>query len=381
MVSTLLKYNHEYDQRLRVGFVGCGGQAFRNLLPAFQYAPVELVAVADLDEGRAARFARSFGAKRSYTDFRRMLAEETLDAVFFATGYDAEGRPLYPNQAIYALQAGCHVWIEKPPAASCTEIERLIQESLRNDRQVGVGFMKMFTPGMKKIRDIVKRKEFGAITTVYLRDPEMLPPRSERRDMRRMTFLLDHIVHSASTLHAAVGPLKRLYVEEGPGGEAIVSLKFRNGAAGVLHMPWGQSGNSPKERLEVVGQQANVVLENNTRLTYFRPGHPGIGAFEYGRIGDYISEDDQAPLSWQMDGYSGQPFNMHIFYQGYAHQILYFSECLLRNKPVAVAGLRDAWYITQFFEALQSAGEQPLELPEAPPNVTALPSIEVCEAV
>lgn len=373
MVSTILKYNHEYDRRLRVGFVGCGGQAFRNLLPAFQYAPVELIAVADLNGERASHYARLFGAERSYSDFRQMLAEEILDAVFFATGYDEDGRPLYPEQASCALQAGCHVWIEKPPAASCAEILRLIEESARYNREVGVGFMKMFTPGMTKIRDIVQRKEFGSITTVYLRDPEMLPPRSERSNLKRMTFLLDHIVHSASTLHAAVGPVRRLYVEEGPGGEAIVSLKFRNGAAGVLHMPWGQSGNSPKERLEVVGQGANIVLENNTQLTYFRPGHPGVGTFEYGRIGDYLSEDDQAPLSWQMESYSGQPFNMHIFYQGYAHQIIYFCQCLLQGKPVTISGLRDAWYITQFFEALQSIGDLPFEFPEAPPSVTALP--------
>ena len=39
-----IRYNFEYDQRIRAGFVGCGGHAWRNVFPTFQYAPVELVA-------------------------------------------------------------------------------------------------------------------------------------------------------------------------------------------------------------------------------------------------------------------------------------------------------------------------------------------------
>ena len=42
-------YNYEYPKKLRTGFIGCGGHAFRNVYPTFQYAPVNLVAVCDLN--------------------------------------------------------------------------------------------------------------------------------------------------------------------------------------------------------------------------------------------------------------------------------------------------------------------------------------------
>ena len=117
-----ITYNMDYDRHLRVGFIGCGGHAFRNVLPTFQYAPIDLVAVCDLDRDRAANVGRLFGARQVYTDYQDMLQHETLDAVFVVTNYDAEGRPRYPAIATTAMQAGVHVWIEKPPAASADEM-------------------------------------------------------------------------------------------------------------------------------------------------------------------------------------------------------------------------------------------------------------------
>jgi predicted dehydrogenase len=361
MFSTYLQYNFEAERKLRVGFVGCGGQAFRNILPTFQYAPVDLVATCDIDRPRAEAYARQFGARASYSDFREMLDREQVDAVFFATGYDEEGRPTYPEQAAYAMRAGRHVWIEKPPAASLADIERMESISVETQREVGVGFMKMFSPAVSKVRSILDSPEFGAPTTFYLRDPEQLPARDQRYDLRRMQFFLDHVVHPASVIQFLMGPLKRFYLEEGPGGEPIITMKFQNGACGVLHMPWGQSGTCPKERLEVVGQGANVVVDNNVRLTYYRPGQRGMGRFEYGRIGDYIGPDDQAPLHWECEAYSGQPFNMHIFYQGYAQEVMYFCQCILNGEPVRIGGLKDAWHVMRFFEACQRAGAEPIE--------------------
>jgi predicted dehydrogenase len=226
--------------------------------------------------------------------------------------------------------------------------------------------MKMFSPAAAKTKEIINSDEFGSPTTLYLRDPEKLPPLEDRHDPCKMIYLLDHVVHSASLLHFLIGPVKRIFVEEGPDGEAMISMKFVNEACGVLHMPWGQSGNSVTERLEIVGQGANVVVDNNVQLTYYRPGHRGQGSYEYGRIGDFLSPNEQAPLYWRMDGYSGQPYNMHIFYQGYAQEVLYFCQCLLRNEPIKIGGLGDAWHITRYYEAIQEGRQTPVVFGDAP---------------
>ena len=111
-----ISYNIDYEHHLRVGFIGCGGHAYRNILPTFQYAPIDLVAVCDLDQHRAAQVGKLFGASAVYTDYEAMLNQEVLDAVFVVTSYDIAGRPRYPGIAMTAMKAGVHVWIEKPPA-------------------------------------------------------------------------------------------------------------------------------------------------------------------------------------------------------------------------------------------------------------------------
>src|SRR5689334_8657581 len=104
-------YQHEYPNKLRTGFIGCGGHAFRNIYPTSQYAPVDLVAVCDLDASRAAACAKIFGANRSYSNHREMLEREKLELVFIVTNLDETGRPRYPQLAADCLRAGAHTWI------------------------------------------------------------------------------------------------------------------------------------------------------------------------------------------------------------------------------------------------------------------------------
>jgi predicted dehydrogenase len=363
MFSSKIKFSFEHSHRLKVAVVGCGGQMFRNILPTFQYAPVELVAVADVVAERAEAYARQFGAPETYTDLEALLGSADVDAVLLATGYDGDGRPRYPEQARLVMESGRHVWIEKPPASSVAEIEQMHWTSVATGKQVGVGLMKMFSTSVNKVAEIIAQAEFGAPTTLYLRDPEKLPPEDQRQDLDAMHWFLDHIVHPASVLQRLMGPVRRLYTEEGPDGEPIFTIKFHNGAAGVLHMPWGMSGTSPMERLEVVGQGANVVVENNTRITYYRPGHKGTGDFEYGRIPDFTSPLAAAPLHWEMDSYSGQPYNVNLFVQGYAQEIIYFATQLLNDKSIEIGGLEDAWHVMHFYEACAKGSNRVIELP------------------
>ena len=73
----LVTYNHEYPKQLRTGVIGCGGHAHRNVYPTFQYAPVNLVAVCDLDPVRSATCAKVFGAERHHSDWKSLETART----------------------------------------------------------------------------------------------------------------------------------------------------------------------------------------------------------------------------------------------------------------------------------------------------------------
>jgi predicted dehydrogenase len=65
---------------LRLGFVGAGVRANFAVYPALHFAPIRLEAVCDLDEERARATAEKFGARRWYSDYRRMWEKEALEA-------------------------------------------------------------------------------------------------------------------------------------------------------------------------------------------------------------------------------------------------------------------------------------------------------------
>ncbi|MFQ5808698.1 MAG: Gfo/Idh/MocA family protein [Armatimonadota bacterium] len=342
------------DQTIAAGFIGCGSHARRNVFPALQFAPVRLTATCDLDIARAEECARQFGAERAYASHEEMLEKEALDAVFIVTNYDDEGRPKYPPLAMDCMRAACHVWIEKPPASSAAEIQEMQHVSEATGKFVLVGFKKCFVPAVQRAREIMQREEFGSLTSLYVRYPQRLPSERDKREGgKRLRGFLDHIAHPGSIVQYLAGPIstvihERSGGEEGGGGFAL--LRFASGAVGTMHFAAHQSGTSFLERVEVIGQGANVVIDNGIKLTYYRPGVRGPGG--YGRATNYMGDDAAAPIYWEPEFSLGQLYNKGLFLLGYAQEVAYFAECVLANERPTMCGLEDARQVTKLYEAL-----------------------------
>lgn len=350
-----IAYNFEYERKLRIGFIGAGGHSYRNVYPTFQYVPVDLIAICDTNAERAAAYARQFGARTIYTDYRKMLKEERLDAVFIVTAYTTDGRVQATAIALNALQAGVHVWMEKPTAASTAEIAALMEASRAYGRYVMTGTKKIFFPSIDKVREIIGSPAFGRPTSCYLRYPMAMPEPAKRQDLRKVEDLLDHIFHPASILHDLFGPIERFSYEWEPdNGGSVLALKFRSGVAGSVHLAAGISGSSPLERLEVVGDGCNVVVDNGVKVTYYRKAERPA----YGRAASYLVPDEAAPLYWEPEFSLGQLMNKNIFYLGYVQEVLYFCECILEGRAPVKGSLEASMEILKLFEALctQPAG-------------------------
>lgn len=342
------KYNFEYDRKLRVCFIGAGGHSFRNIYPAFQYAPIDLVAICDANEQRASAYARQFGAARHYGDAVQMLREEKPDAVFIVTGYHPDGRVQATDLALTALAHGAHVWMEKPTAASVSEIVQLQEASKAAGRYVMTGLKKVFFPSIEKTKQIIDSPEFGTPSSIYVRYPQSIPPMADRSDLRKMISFLDHIYHPGAVLHYLMGPIASLtYEREEKNGGSVASIRFRSGAIGTLHLTSGSSVNSPLERVEVIGEGANVVVDNGVKVHYYRKGEH----LHYGRSASYIVPDEHAPLSWEPEFSLGQLYNKNIFYLGYVPEVLHFCESVLNGTPPVKGTLDASLEIAKLFEA------------------------------
>lgn len=342
-------YNFEYDKKIRVAFIGAGGHAFRNVYPTFQYAPIDLVAICDLSPDRAGAYARQFGATSTYTDHHQMLATEKPDAVFIVTSYDEQGRPQATQLALDCLDAGAHVWMEKPTAGSVADVHRLLESSERNGRYAMTGLKKTFFPSIVRAKEIIDSAEFGKPVSMTLRYPQPMPPLDQRGDLRKVRSLLDHMPHPGSIMYELMGPISTLsYQWEAISGSSFITLNFASGAIGVLHLAAPGSGSSPLERLEVVGEHASVIVDNGVKVTYYRPATRPA----YGRSSSYLVPNDEAPLMWEPEFSLGQLYNKNIFYLGYVQEVLHFCESVMDASPPTKGTLAAALEIAKVFEAL-----------------------------
>jgi predicted dehydrogenase len=112
---------------VRVGVVGCGSVGARRYIPDLVASPfADVVAVCDVNGARAAQVAAQYGVPHSYTDLDTMLADSDFELLFNLTPMRLHG-----SLALKALQAGRHVFCEKPLATSLTEADTLLEEAAR----------------------------------------------------------------------------------------------------------------------------------------------------------------------------------------------------------------------------------------------------------
>jgi len=351
-------FNYEYEKKLRVGYIGAGEHSFRNILPSLQYTPIELVALADHHADRGLAIARQFGARRFYPNHQALLNKEKgqFDAVLIAVGRDAVGRPRYPEIASEALKAGFHTWVDEPPCFSADEVMTFTSACMTCHKYIVTGFKKMFVPAYLKVLKIIEDPSFGGVSSFSLRYPLIMPAAGKRSDPLEMSSFLD-FVRPYSLLLRLFGECQGFsFVRSDVSGGAVFNFRFRQGVVGSLHLAGGQAGTSPLERLEVVGNVANVVVENGTRLIYYRPGG-SRGEGEFGRIDSFIGPDDAAPIVWEPEFSLGQLYNKQIFLQGYVGCIDHFAQRLLINEPPRHGNLVHMLHIMNVFDKIKTAQE------------------------
>jgi predicted dehydrogenase len=142
---------------MRVGIIGCGAVAVTHL-QALGALPVEVVGLADPDDGRAARVAARFGVPQTYREAVELLERGRPDVVHVLTPPQS-----HRDISILALESGCHVLVEKPMAVDIQEADEIVEAARRSGKAVGVGHSHLFNPPVLEARAL---KRDGALGTV-----------------------------------------------------------------------------------------------------------------------------------------------------------------------------------------------------------------------
>ena len=147
-------------KKVKVGIVGCGWIAGSHLKAYLKMEDVEIVAAADIIPGKAEKFFAKYGVEgvRCYLSHKDMIDNEDLDAVSICT-YNCQ----HAEPAIYALEHGVNVMLEKPFTVTLDEAVAVMKAEKKSGKILTIGFQPRMSENMQMIKKIVQSGELGDI--------------------------------------------------------------------------------------------------------------------------------------------------------------------------------------------------------------------------
>lgn len=181
------------SDQVRVGIIGTGRVGIDWHLPDIRAAGGEVIALADVVPGRAARFAAQHGVPHAYDDYLDLLDVEQVDVVAICT-------PPYTHAeiAVAAVQAGKHLYLEKPPAMNEAEMVQIAQAIRRSGRLAMTGSNRIYEGEVQALK---RRIDAGELGYIYLVECLKLLRRSIPRGWHREKACAGGGVGFNSTAH------------------------------------------------------------------------------------------------------------------------------------------------------------------------------------
>ena len=239
---------------IRVGQAGLGEWG-RNLARNFADL-AELAWLGDPAEGKREEFQARYPQARWATSFEEMLADPGLDAVVVATPV-----PTHYALAKQALEAGKHVFVEKPPAMTGSEIDELVALAEERELVLMPGHLLLYHPGVQKLKELVDGGELGEVLCVYgnrqnlgrIRPYENALWSLGVHDLSVILYLLDEDPVEAIALG-------RDFLQPGVEDVVFCYLRFPSGRIAHMHLSWLDPHKMRK--MTVVGTERMAVFDD-----------------------------------------------------------------------------------------------------------------------
>ena len=344
-----MSYQREFEKRIPVAVIGAGSHGYRNILPVLNYLPVQLKAIVGVNPEKGRITAAQYGCKFYQSPKELYENEPEVEAVFISVG-----PKLHPALVKEALEAGRHVWVEKPLATRAFQVEELMQA--QKDRVVVVGLKKAFMPATAKAKEIISDAKYGGLESVLATYHMTLPSDGERvLSMEDTPNWLLNGVHPLAFMSEVGGPVEEVLSYTGKSGHGAVLLRFVNGVMGTLHL---SSGPEPSvERYDLFAPSWEMSIYD--QRVELRRGIP----FSYGKTTTFAPEgDDHGTLVWQAANCVATLENKALFTQGIYDECKHFCDCILESKKPETGSLEQTLEIMRIYEAALLSNGKPIRL-------------------
>jgi myo-inositol 2-dehydrogenase / D-chiro-inositol 1-dehydrogenase len=291
---------------VKIGFVGAGAVVEHHVAVLEQQAGVDVVAVCDLDEGRACKVATELDA-RWYTEWETMLTVERLEAVFVCTPPTGHAEPVSA-----ALAQGLPVYVEKPLARTLADGLAIVAAWEASPAVCAVGYQ---WRSLDLLDDL--RSHLGGAPPGMMISRSLGPTEGARRDLDRAAsgsdaswfvdprrsggILFELGSHDIDLQLALAGPVESVQAYAGTGLLALahrsagelhdavtVLLRFASGCLGAVHVAWSEAQRPPLYTLDVLGSDVALHLELDPAFELRGRAH-GVDVSETGAVGPRVS--------------------------------------------------------------------------------------------
>jgi len=239
---------------IRVGVIGPGAFARSTLIPALVNAGAKLEVVGGGAGPSADALSREFGFARVAPSERAVIDDDEVDAVVICTRHASHARLVSE-----ALEAGKHVFCEKPLALSLDALSRVLGSAAQSDAILAVGFNRRFSPLLRELRGFVGDRE-SPLTLTYRVAAGRLPADHWTNDLEQgggrilgeACHFVDSLVYLVGTeiveVHAiSSSDAKPIQARD----NVIAALAFADGSVGTILYAADVGPGVPKELIEV----------------------------------------------------------------------------------------------------------------------------------
>jgi predicted dehydrogenase len=263
---------------VRTAVVGCGYWG-KNLVRNFHRLS-DLRLCCDSSDGVRASIAAAYPDVQVTADFGAVLADPDIHAVILATP-----APVHAPMAVRALEAGKHVFVEKPLALNSADARAMVDAAAEADRILMVGHLMEYHPAVKYIKDMIDGGELGDVYYLY---SQRLNLGKVRSDENALWSLAPHDISVALYLLGEepeqVEASGQAFLQDGVEDVTFVTLRFASGRVAHIHVSWLDPHK--ERRLTVVGTRRMVVfndMEPQEKIKVYDKGvdRPRTEAAEY----------------------------------------------------------------------------------------------------
>ncbi|MBL9122195.1 MAG: bi-domain-containing oxidoreductase [Planctomycetaceae bacterium] len=260
--------------KVGVGVIGAGIFTKGTLLPALRQSGATLVSIASASGVTAADAARKYSFQKSTTDYRTLLSDPAINTIFITTRHN-----LHVPMVVAALEAGKHVFVEKPLAIDQAGLDQVRAAFERTTGlQLMVGFNRRYSPHAVKIRQLLTGRAQPVCMNMLVNAGTIPPEHWVHDPIVGGGRIIGEGCHWIDLLSSLVGApvteVQGMSIGDAPGvatpdDKTSLALRFADGSLGNLHYFANGARAYPKEQLQIFSQGRVLELDNFRKLTAY----------------------------------------------------------------------------------------------------------------